>query len=133
MMTHVLEPLHLSLEAEAKSLAPLRRAVQTWLTDAGAHDVHAVVLAVDEAVANAVEHAGLSSAALITVGVEVVDEMLRVQISDHGAWKEQAVDETRGRGLFIMNAVMDSVSIEHRDGETRLVMFRHLRNGQVGA
>jgi anti-sigma regulatory factor (Ser/Thr protein kinase) len=126
MMLRVLEPLRLNLEADATSLAPLRRAVGDWLTRAGAHDVYDVVLAVDEAVSNAIEHAGLAKTSEITVNVKLAGELLQVHVADHGRWKEQALDEARGRGLSIMMAVMDDVSIEHRDGETCLVMSRRL-------
>jgi anti-sigma regulatory factor (Ser/Thr protein kinase) len=125
-MTNVLEPLRLSLDADASSLAPLRRALGDWLREVGAHKVYDVVLAVDEAVANAIEHAGLTHASVITVKAEVVGEILHLKVIDRGAWKQQALDESRGRGLVIMNSVMDSVTIEHRDNETRLVMSRLL-------
>jgi anti-sigma regulatory factor (Ser/Thr protein kinase) len=127
MMTDVIEPLRLNLEADAKALAPLRQAVREWLHEVGADNVHDVVLAVDEAVANAIEHAGLASAALITVELDVRDQTLHMLVSDHGVWKEQALEESRGRGLLIMHAVMDNVTVEHRSDETRLVMSRQLR------
>jgi anti-sigma regulatory factor (Ser/Thr protein kinase) len=126
-MTQVVKPLRLSLEANAKVLAPLRRAVGKWLHEVGADDVHDVVLAVDEAVTNAIEHAGLGNAAIITFELDVRNQMLHVLVSDRGAWKEQALDQDRGRGLLIMNAAMDNVTIEHRSNETRVGMSRQLR------
>jgi anti-sigma regulatory factor (Ser/Thr protein kinase) len=120
-------PFTLSLEAEASSLGPMRKALRAWLADVGADQIADVVLAVDEAVANAIEHSGLSSHGEITVEAHVVGTILHIEVCDHGVWKEPTRDDTRGRGLIIMNAVMDAVSIEHRVNDTRIVMARQLR------
>jgi anti-sigma regulatory factor (Ser/Thr protein kinase) len=126
-VAYVTKPFSLSVEADAKALAPMRRALRAWLTDLGADQVSDVVLAVDEAVANAIEHAGLSVTSAITIEAHVVGNTLHVEICDHGVWKEPTANETRGRGLMIMNSVMDGVAIEHRPDDTRVVMSRHLR------
>ena len=119
-------PFTLSLEAEASSLGPMREALRAWLANVGADQIADVVLAVDEAVANAIEHSGLSSKGEITVEAHVVGTILHIEVCDHGVWKEPTSDDTRGRGLIIMNAVMDAVSIEHRVNDTRIVMARQL-------
>jgi serine/threonine-protein kinase RsbW len=126
-VAYVTKPFKLSVEADAKALAPMRRALRAWLTETGALQVSDVVLAVDEAVANAIEHAGLSVTSVITVEAHVVGNTLHVEICDQGVWKEPTANETRGRGLMIMNSVMDGVAIEHRPDDTRVVMSRHLR------
>ena len=126
-MAYVTKPLSLRVEADAKALAPMRRALRAWLTELGANQISDVVLAVDEAVANAIEHAGLATTATIAVVAHVVDNRLHIEICDEGLWKEPTANDTRGRGLLIMNAVMDGVSIEHRDDDTRVVMSRNLR------
>jgi serine/threonine-protein kinase RsbW len=123
----VTKPLSLSVEADAKALAPMRHALRAWLTELGAHQISDVVLAVDEAVANAIEHAGLAATAIIAVEAHVVGNTLHIEICDNGVWKEPTVNDTRRRGLLIMNAVMDGVAIEHRDDDTRIVMLRNLR------
>jgi anti-sigma regulatory factor (Ser/Thr protein kinase) len=105
----------------------MRHALRAWLTELGANQISDVVLAVDEAVANAIEHAGLATTAVIAVEARVVGNTLQVEICDNGVWKEPTANDTRGRGLLIMNAVMDGVAIEHRDDDTRIVMSRNLR------
>jgi anti-sigma regulatory factor (Ser/Thr protein kinase) len=115
------------VEAEAHALAPMRQALGAWLTELGAHQVSDVVLAVDEAVANAIEHAGLAPTDAITIEARLVENTLHIEICDSGVWKEPTANEARGRGLMIMNAVMDDVALEHRDDETRVVMSRQLR------
>jgi anti-sigma regulatory factor (Ser/Thr protein kinase) len=123
----VTKPLSLSVEADAKALAPMRHALQAWLTELGANDISDIVLAVDEAVANAIEHAGLASTASIAVEASVVGNTLQVEICDNGIWKEPTANDTRGRGLMIINAVMDGVAIERQDDNTRVVMSRNVR------
>jgi anti-sigma regulatory factor (Ser/Thr protein kinase) len=127
IMTVAPQPLSLSLEADARSLAPMRRALRAWLTDIDAEHISDVVLAVDEAVANAIEHAGVPEGGAITVQARVDGSTLHIEICDEGVWKEPALSETRGRGIAIMNSVMDGVSIEHRDNDTRIVMTREIR------
>ncbi len=126
-MTPAPQTLSLSLDADARSLAPMRRALRAWLIEIDADQVSDVVLAVDEAVANAIEHAGLTEGEAITVHARVDDGTLHVEICDQGVWKQPTPNEARGRGLLIMNAVMDGVYIEHRDDDTCVVMSRQVR------
>ena len=126
-MTYVVEPLRLSVPADIASLGPVRRLLQSWLSSAGVEHGDDIVLAVHEAVANALEHAGLDTDEVITVEAEVVDDVLRVLVRDGGAWKEQVADDTRGRGLGIIRAVMDRVELDSRIGSTSIEMSRRLR------
>jgi serine/threonine-protein kinase RsbW len=127
LVSSVTKPLSLSVEADAKALGAMRRTLSAWLEEIEAARISDVVLAVDEAVANAIEHAGLRDSAVITVTASVSGPTLHIEICDHGVWKDPTPNESRGRGLLIMNAVMDGVAIEHRDDDTRIVMSRHLR------
>jgi serine/threonine-protein kinase RsbW len=126
-MSETHRPLSLSVEVNAKALAPMRRALRNWLIDVEAREISDVVLAVDEAVANAIEHAGLHADGVISVSAQVAGDILHVEVCDPGNWKVPLVNETRGRGLLIMNTVMDGVSIEHRTDHTRVAMSRQLR------
>ncbi len=128
-MTRLHQPLSLSLEADSRSLRPMRQSLNEWLGEIGANRVSDVVLAVDEAVANAIEHAGLSRSGIVTVQGHVADNVIHLEICDHGTWQEPVANAARGRGLLIMNAVMDSVAIVHRRDNTRIVMSRHLHLG----
>jgi anti-sigma regulatory factor (Ser/Thr protein kinase) len=105
----------------------MRRTLRSWLEDLEAIRISDVVLAVDEAVANAIEHAGLRETADIAVEAYVVGNTLHIEVCDHGVWKDPTPSDARGRGLLIMSAVMDGVAIEHRDDDTRIVMSRQLR------
>ena len=126
-MTGVVEPLRLRVLAEETSLGAVRRTLRAWLAEHGTERADDVVLAVNEAVANAVEHAGLPRGGVVTVDADVLDDHVRVRVRDHGAWRVAASDETRGRGLVIMRAVMDRVDLTSEDGATSVVMSRRLR------
>jgi anti-sigma regulatory factor (Ser/Thr protein kinase) len=129
----VVAPLRMTLVPEVSSLPTVRRTLRPWLAIVGAEQADEIVLAVHEAVANAVEHAGLDADEVITIEAEVVDDILRVLVRDNGAWKDRPVDETRGRGLMIMRAVMDRVDLERRTEGTRIKMSRRVRSDHAGA
>lgn len=125
-MTSGFEPLRLSLNADQHSLAGVRHALRVWLQNADARDIPDLVLAVDEAVSNSIEHAGLASTDQITVVASISDDSVHVEIADGGVWRKPAVDETRGRGLPIMHSIMDKVTVDHDGERTRVVMTRRL-------
>jgi anti-sigma regulatory factor (Ser/Thr protein kinase) len=126
-MTAVAEPLRFSVLANVDALAQVRRTLRTWLDAAGVERADDIVLAVHEAVANAIEHAGLGSQDLVKIAADIVDGRLRVEVRDHGAWRIERLDETRGRGLAIMRAVMDHVDLAVDSDSTAVVMSRSLR------
>jgi serine/threonine-protein kinase RsbW len=103
-----------AVAAQEHSLRTLRSSLRAWLAGVAWPQVDAgdVVLAVDAAVANSVEHAGLRPGEFIevtawTVGNGPDDGRRRVavQIRDYGCWHSGPV----GRGLTLMNSVMADV------------------------
>ena len=123
----VIAPLRLTLVPEVTSLPTVRSTLRPWLAMVGAEHADEIILAVHEAVANAVEHAGLGDGDVITIEADVVDNTVRVRVLDSGAWRDRPVDETRGRGLMIIRAVMDHVDLERLTGGTRIEMSRRVR------
>lgn len=119
---------HYRLGPDARSLGPMRRALTSWLVQAGARDVDDVVLVVNEATANSVEHAGLASGQAIVLNVSVHGTVLRVDVCDPGDWMPPSIDRSRGRGhgLTIMRKLMDDVDVHLSNGQTRVVMTRSL-------
>jgi anti-sigma regulatory factor (Ser/Thr protein kinase) len=90
-----------------------------------AQSAHEVVLAVDEAVANVIKHSYQGeSGRQVTVAAGEVVGGIEVEISDNGepfdpiSQPLPRPDEIRvgGRGVFLMQAAMDSVEYERRDG-----------------
>ena len=107
-------PLSVSVPAEPSALVGLRADVRGWLTaQAIPEDVHAdVVLACDEACANAIEHAYRTTTSRpIRVELRREDDRVVIQVEDAGTWRDDLVEGDRGRGISIMRAVMDDVDI----------------------
>jgi GAF domain-containing protein/anti-sigma regulatory factor (Ser/Thr protein kinase) len=114
------------------SLAPIRYLLRRWLMNRGLSEPEAydVVVASQEACANAIEHAyGPGHAEF---GVEVSWEAGRIVITvtDQGRWREPR-GENRGRGLPLMRALMDEVDVRHTDAGTSVVLVR--RRGEPAA
>jgi serine/threonine-protein kinase RsbW len=97
-------------------------------------------LAVTEAVANAIQHgARCDPTETVRICVSIDDKNLRVQIYDHGlgfdlnaAPRCEPDDlEERGRGMFLMRSVMDSVEYRKTDSGNVLEMRKSLAHGPL--
>ncbi|HEY0636055.1 MAG TPA: SpoIIE family protein phosphatase, partial [Pseudonocardiaceae bacterium] len=125
------EALRLELAPDPAMLAPLRRRAGSWLALAGLSEVqeHDVVLALTEAASNAVEHGhrdGEPGTVDVTLALE--DGRLVVTVTDHGTWRTpEPVPGTRGRGLLMMRAFMDEVTVTPGAGGTTVRMVTALR------
>ncbi|KDE97795.1 histidine kinase [Mycolicibacterium aromaticivorans JS19b1 = JCM 16368] len=109
------KPLEVTIPADPLHLAPARAALRDWLTSAGIdHDqAQDVLVAAGEAVTNAIEH-GYRHGEGGTITLQATSEvdLLRLTISDAGSWKPKETGYThRGRGIQIMEALMEDVSI----------------------
>ena len=127
-------PFASSVPADPKALGGLRDELRAWLRDAAVpRDVRDdVVLACNEACANAVEHASLTVAGEpIAVRLRRADSTLLLEVADVGAWREGGADGDRGRGLEIMRAVMDDVELTSSPTGTVVRMRRRL-DGAAG-
>jgi serine phosphatase RsbU (regulator of sigma subunit)/anti-sigma regulatory factor (Ser/Thr protein kinase) len=126
-----LEPLgpelHLRLPAQPEILAGMRRALRRWLRTHGAgdEDITMVALAAGEACANVAEHAYDPGPASFALEATIVDGVVILKVRDEGSWRESR-GRNRGRGLMLMEKVMDEVHVEHSDGGTEVVMRRRL-------
>jgi anti-sigma regulatory factor (Ser/Thr protein kinase) len=120
------DQLSIEVPAVPESLATVRHALSQWLEagGAGAGDVGALTLACGEAAANAVEHAyGPEDRSFELRAVRDGDDVT-LEIRDRGSWRKQR-GEDRGRGLMLMEALLDDVEIDSRhDGTTVLLRKR---------
>jgi anti-sigma regulatory factor (Ser/Thr protein kinase) len=83
-----------------------------------------VTLACSEACANAVEHANEAKRQLVEIEARRDDAHLELRVRDYGSWTEHRRSDLRGRGIGIIDRLMDTVSIQrHADG-TEIVMRR---------
>jgi serine phosphatase RsbU (regulator of sigma subunit)/anti-sigma regulatory factor (Ser/Thr protein kinase) len=122
------------LSADLQGLGAFRADLGGWLRDRDVDETTTadVVLAASEAVANAAEH-GVRRRPTAEVRVRVrledpagVPRSVVVEVEDSGRWRPPKVSAERGRGLQIIEALVDDVSISTGDGTT-VVLRRDLR------
>ncbi|MGQ0803462.1 MAG: ATP-binding protein, partial [Actinomycetota bacterium] len=123
--------LDLRLPARPRELGILRERLRDWLIGLGAAPTEAgeITIAVNEAAANAVEHAYGLADADFSVEARVDEESVVVCVRDAGHWREQPA-HGRGRGLDLMRGLMDDASVDSGPEGTTVVLRRRLR-GEV--
>jgi anti-sigma regulatory factor (Ser/Thr protein kinase) len=124
------ERISLSLAAESRSLATLRRVLGRWLKAAGAGEteIYETLVAVGEASANAIAHAYPAGDAAFEVEASRLGPELEVTVRDFGTWRP-ARGEERRRGLTLMEQLMEHVMIDKGEDGTTVVMRRSLEGG----
>jgi anti-sigma regulatory factor (Ser/Thr protein kinase) len=118
------DPFRHVLKASPAELAPMRARLRGWARGAGLDDelVETIVLGVSEAAANSIEH-GLRYDEQGTVSVlarVLPDGRLEATVVDDGSWREPETraGAARGRGMRIIDALMDEVGVESRAAGT---------------
>jgi PAS domain S-box-containing protein len=119
--------LELSLPAEPESLVGLRRRLGRFLHAAGANEGEAfeITLTISEAAGNAIEHAYGPGDAVFYVEAAAVGGEIVASVRDTGSWRDQR-DDQRGRGLRIMNGLMDDVEVTRTPTGTVVTLRRRL-------
>jgi GAF domain-containing protein/anti-sigma regulatory factor (Ser/Thr protein kinase) len=127
--TEVPAELHLVLPAEPRVLVRVRRLVRRWLREQGADSpaMAEITIAVNEAAANAIEHAYSPGPAKFELDATRADDMVTIIVRDTGRWRAPR-GENRGRGLTIIETAMDEVEVSTSGSGTALVMRRRLRS-----
>jgi anti-sigma regulatory factor (Ser/Thr protein kinase) len=110
---------------DTRALARVRGRVRTWLSSVEASEPDDLVLAVDEAVANAIEHGG----AEVVVSAREEQGSVFFVVFDRGRWRPAGDYKWRGRGIAIMRALVDDVQIEPSPSGTTVVLRRRLHLG----
>jgi serine/threonine-protein kinase RsbW len=127
-----MEAFEASLRLDLSLLRGLRRQLQSWLAQIGvpADTAEDVVLATHEAAANAIEHAEFGTE--VTIRGTGDDDQLVVVVINAGAWKRpRSMDESRGRGLVLMENLMSEVDIQARSKVTVVRMCKDLSPREV--
>lgn len=132
---HQVDHLRFEVPATADRLAQIRRRLLAWLQPLGVPEaaVSDIVLAVNEACTNSVEHAYRNTdGGTIKVEASIVGDDIVVCITDHGSWRTPSgLPSTRGRGLPIIEATSDHVELmRSTSGTTVQVTFHTARSGQ---
>jgi anti-sigma regulatory factor (Ser/Thr protein kinase) len=117
---------HREMAADARTLFDLRASLREWLrgVDADPRAVPDLLVAITEACANAIEHAGdpAERTILITGRRENGDVVLSV--SDDGTWRVPAAPGDRGRGIPLIEAMVDRLVLSRGSRGTTLTMRR---------
>jgi serine/threonine-protein kinase RsbW len=133
------EFVHRSWPADPAQLSVIRRELSGWLAPLALTDDETadVVLAVDEAAANAVRHAygpGMSGVVELTLWTE--PGTLCVEVVDHGSWRPPAAPTPagdtadRGRGIPLMNTMTDAVLIHYDARGSRVLLRRRVADAE---
>jgi anti-sigma regulatory factor (Ser/Thr protein kinase) len=121
------EHMSITLPAEPESLARLRRKLGRFLHAARVSDSeqYEIVLAVCEGAGNAIEHAYGPGDADFGVEIRLQGQELTADVRDEGRWREPRGVE-RGRGLQIIEGLMDDVEVLAEERGTVVRMRRRL-------
>jgi anti-sigma regulatory factor (Ser/Thr protein kinase) len=119
--------MKLALPAEPESLTVLRRRLGRYLHAVEASDdvAYEVLLTVCEAAGNAIEHAYGPVDATFDVEVSFEHGTLVAVVRDRGSWRERR-GKHRGRGLKIIEGLMDEVEVTSEPDGTVIRMRRRL-------
>jgi len=120
--------LALDLPSEPSALRSLRALLRRWLeqVEASDVDVHAIVMACSETCTNAIEHAGAAPDETISFEAVLRDGEVDVTVRDRGRWRSQRPPSDQGRGLELIDALMDDVQLETAAGGTTVRLRRRL-------
>lgn len=115
--------------ADAVTAAELRHSLRGWLqevTKAPAEVRDDIILGVNEALANCVEHAYRASRTVGTMKLQAshdsAAQSISVCVSDRGSWlqpsRQRLSDPRRSRGIMLMQALADHCTINARPNGT---------------
>ena len=125
--------MNLTLPPTSSCLPDLRRSVALSLEDVDAAVLADVLLALDEAVSNAIRH-GSRAGEPVLVSVESDGEWVEMTVRDGGPTprlprlpaEPPPVLQTGGRGLWLILQLVDEVRLQRIDDGTRLTMRRRV-------
>jgi anti-sigma regulatory factor (Ser/Thr protein kinase) len=125
--------VNVTLPPTSSSLPDLRRSVAGTLDDLDESVVADVLLALDEAVSNAVRH-GSRAGEPVVVTVESDGEWVEMTVRDGGPTprlprlpaEPPPVLQTGGRGLWLILQLVDEVRLQRIEDGTRLTMRRRV-------
>lgn len=122
--------LHLDEPAEADRLSVIRRRLTAWLTATAVPEDLAtdLVAAANEACSNCIEHAYLGgSPGRVLLSADCALDRVTIEVSDDGNWRPLPEDPgNRGRGIAMMHALTDELTIDHVGVGTHVRMIAKL-------
>jgi PAS domain S-box-containing protein len=126
-------PLMIEIAAAADELSGIRRNLTAWMRAAAIpdHTIADIVLAVNEACANGIEHAYRGhEPGKVRVEAENDGARVRIRVIDTGSWKAVPANPgSRGRGLLLIRAVSDWLELDCTSPGTTVDMSFRLSAG----
>ena len=127
--------LDVRVPPDGARLVRVRERVRDYLRHhvVDAPQIDEIVLAIEEACANAIRHSGSDDDIQVVLAFE--GHELQVRVVDHGVGFDPAlyqpdrvpdIDSVGGRGLFLIGRLMDDVELRF-DGGTEVGMVKHVR------
>lgn len=125
---------YVTLAATPRDVPAVRAELRRWAQaiGIGAEQAQDVILAVDEAVANAVEHAyarleGPPGSIAVFAGRELSGSSVHVVVSDTGEWQPPPSEPGfRGRGVSMMTTLADQFDLHHDKAGTTVLLCWNL-------
>ncbi len=135
----MLVTVHLSLPRDAQYVGVMRGVAGSLLEKTGVprEAIDDIQLAVTEVCANAVNHAGPSKTYDVVLALD--DDRCEVEVVDQGPGmpdgRESQVEVLResGRGLHLLQALVDDLQFTRRDHATRVRFTKGWPSGRAGA
>jgi anti-sigma regulatory factor (Ser/Thr protein kinase) len=124
----VARTLRLRLASDPSEAKRLRNELHRWLLGAGINSSTGaeIVLAVNEAFINAVEHPRDRRSGEIVISGRIGECEVAVCVRDDGLWEEE-MDLGRDHfGQSVMEALMSSVRVERGESGTQVVLVQQL-------
>ena len=119
------------VEAKFTSLGALRADLRLWLesVDVGRDEIDDVLVAVGEAVTNAIEHGHRQDGRTIGFEARRREGEIELIVDDNGTWqapRSEDSDSDRGRGILLMRQLMDDVLLEPGSAGTKVRLRKTL-------
>jgi PAS domain S-box-containing protein len=116
---------------DPSAITSVRHELETWLArqDVPAELVEAVLVGASEAMTNSFEHAyPVAGGGAIVLHARCHDYRLEISVRDHGKWRQQKVDPTRGRGLAVMRELADDLTVRPQNTGTSVTLVYRLQH-----
>ncbi|WP_227983451.1 ATP-binding protein [Nocardia spumae] len=127
-----IEPFQSEFLSEATRLTEVRHRLREWLERGGigSDQIYDVLLAVDEACTNAVEHGYRHGPGIVRLRGAISGSDLYLSIVDRGSWEPagEPANPLRGRGLMMMRALVTDVDISSGPEGTRVDLRAEIRS-----
>jgi anti-sigma regulatory factor (Ser/Thr protein kinase) len=128
-------PLEVAFPADIGQLRPVRAQLRAWLDSCGLSTplTQDALVAAGEAVANAIEHGHRDNPGQeIRLHAAVTADRLRLIVADSGRWLPPGPIPAlyRGKGITLMRAMMDHVSIDAGTAGTTVTMDVRINRDQ---